>query len=160
MSSSNSNQKKPHNPWRMRGLRFPLSGYALPAVSPYKKNERELRTKQFESGNPASAQTNHAAHHVASPDGCQLPKIQLLVLLKTCCEAGASGRLHDGRSDSDATGRPSRDRNEETRIRRTGFMLRLGWRSTSLMLFLAPGASGPEVAKGITGGEAGVQHTG
>jgi hypothetical protein len=30
-------QKKPHDPLWMRGLRFPLSGYALPALSPDKK---------------------------------------------------------------------------------------------------------------------------
>ena len=39
-------------------------------------------------------------------------------------------------------------------------MLRSGWRSTSLMLFLAPGASGPEVIKEIIGGEAGGQRAG
>ena len=66
----------------MRGLRFPLCGYALPAVSPRKEDERELRTERFVAGDPTSAKRDHAVHHVASLDRCQIAKIQLLVILK------------------------------------------------------------------------------
>lgn len=46
---------------------------------------------------------------------------------------------------------PDRDPDDAGSV--AGFMLPLGWRSTSLMLFLAPGASGPEVITEIIGGE-------
>ena len=145
----------------MRGLRFPLWGYALPAVSPCKtKHERRLRIRQFGSGGPASAQSNHAVHHVARSGGCQCAKIQLLVLLKLCVDP-------DTRTIPDIFSsfiRKGERRwpygNSEERFARAGFMLQLGWRSMSLMLFLAPGASGPEVAKEIRGGEAGLQRAG
>ena len=73
----------------MRGLRFPLSGYALPAVSPPKEDEREPGTERFVAGDPTSAKRDHAPHHVASQDGSQIAKIQLLVILKQLTDAGA-----------------------------------------------------------------------
>jgi len=45
-------QKKPHYPCRMRGLRFPVPGYALPALSPDKKQfERLIPAGQYGIGN-------------------------------------------------------------------------------------------------------------
>lgn len=144
----------------MRGLRFPLSGYALPAVSPFKKHEREKRTRQSVPGNPRCATTNHAAHHVASPGGCQLSKIQLLVLLKSRRIASPQALSGDRNSTVRDPGVRSRVRRRRAGKRWPGLMSSLGWRSTTLMLFLAPVASGPEVTKEITGGETGGQPTG
>ena len=103
----------------MRGLRIPLSGYALPAVAPRKKHERKPRTRQSVPGDPACAQTNHASDHVATPPRCQLTKIQLLVLPN-----GVSGGF----------------RNRHFLISK--LMSSMGWRSSIHMLFLRSGIRG------------------
>ncbi len=144
----------------MRGLRFPLSGYALPAVAPCKKHERAQRTKQSVPGNPRCATNNHAAHHVASPRGCQLSKIQLLVLLKRRWRALHRARFADTISNATQPRLPLYVRRQDVPGGCPAFMSLLGWRSTTLMLFLARVTSGPEVTKEITGGEAGGQHAG
>jgi hypothetical protein len=51
-------------------------------VAPRKKHEQKPRTEQSVPGDPACAQIHHAEDHVATLPGCQLTKIQLLVLLK------------------------------------------------------------------------------
>lgn len=53
-----------------------------------------------------------------------------------------------------------RYRHRDDAVAQQGFMLCAGWRLTSLMLFLAPGASGPEVITVITGGKTGAQRAG
>ena len=140
----------------MRGLRIPLSGYALPAVAPRKKHERKPRTRQSVPGDPACAQTNHASDHVATPPRCQLTKIQLLVLLKPPLDPCARFLFSLARANSFR--RPEsrmRFRRMRDDIVRCGYILLPGWRSTTLMLFLAPVASGPEVTRDITGGDTG-----
>ena len=129
-------------------------------MAPCKKHERKKRTKKSVPGYPRCATNNHAAHHVASPRGCQLSKFQLLVLLNRRCMALRRVHFADALSNPPQPRLPFYSQRANDRIGCPGFMSLLGWRSTTLMLFLAPVASGPEVTNEITGGEAGVQRTG
>jgi len=129
-------------------------------VAPCKKHERKKRTKKSVPGYPRCATNNHAAHHVARPRGCQLSKFQLLVLLNRRWMALRRVHFADVLSNSQQPRLPVQGYRADDRRGCPGFMSLLGWRSTTLMLFLAPVASGPEVTHEITGGEAGVQRTG
>ena len=129
-------------------------------MAPCKKHERKKRTKTSVRSYPRCATNNHAAHHVARPRGCQLSKFQLLVLLNRRWMALRRVHFADVLSNSQQPRLPVQGYRADDRRVCPGFMSLLGWRSTTLMLFLAPVASGPEVTNEITGGEAGVQRTG
>ena len=129
-------------------------------MAPCKKHERKKRTKKSVPGYPRCATNNHAAHHVASPRGCQLSKFQLLVLLNRRWTALCRVHLADTLPNPQQPRLPLHDHRANGGRGCPGFMSLLGWRSATLMLFLAPVASGPEVTNEITGGEAGVQRTG
>ena len=66
---------------RMRGLRLPLTGYALPALSPDKKQGERQQQNALESIVQCRfARDVHSGDHVASSIRCQYSKIQLLVI--------------------------------------------------------------------------------
>jgi len=106
----------------MRGSRFPLPGYALPALSPKKKHCKRNKHQGCERfGDFLFARKVH------SPEACCKAMTMSILEISVTCDT----KWHPlGRIDA--------------LITQPGLMSSLGWRSSKHMLFLATGTLGPD----------------